>query len=279
MIWPVMSDRDEVDRRVLFWVDCILLTLLSTCIRHITCILHLAQSFTAWEECILEPDLVTGALDMSDDFDFDDDDFNFDDSFLREVDNIEAKATTQKSVPVSHVVLPGFTKASKVHYPPLGSRSSPFSRPTPAGPSRLFKTPPQASSDDFDDFSFSVAPESLAEIDALSDRPRSFSRTTSASASHARPQSKQTVIPSSRLGMARSTSGSLNGFQTHLNFRKENQSTKGKRWDRTEFAESGRRITIKGKDGQLGGDDGDEEEEEEFEPLVPGPKPLVDPRE
>jgi ATP-dependent DNA helicase MPH1 len=78
------------------------------------------------------------------------------------------------------------------------------------------------------------------------------------------------------------------GFQTHLNFRRENQSTKGKTWDRTAFAESGRRLVVKAKDKAKGyvprdwvgedEDDEEEEEEEDFEPLVPGPKPFVDPR-
>lgn len=86
-----------------------------------------------------------------------------------------------------------------------------------------------------------------------------------------------------------------------MNFRKENQTTKGKRWDRTMYAETGRRVSAgkgKSKANGRGGknmgrrtmfdddvEEGDEQEEEEAEedgwggPLVPGPKPLVDPSE
>jgi ATP-dependent DNA helicase MPH1 len=82
--------------------------------------------------------------------------------------------------------------------------------------------------------------------------------------------------------------------QIHLNFRRENQTTKGKRWDRTEYAQTGRRIRggVKGKskgvdkgrgkrasmdDGSDADMDMDEfDEDDEGEPLVPEPKPLVD---
>lgn len=81
-------------------------------------------------------------------------------------------------------------------------------------------------------------------------------------------------------------------MQTHLSFRKEKQSTSGKRWDRTKFAESGRRIDAGGGRGQgkgkgqwsNGDDDGDgldenEDDDDDGQPLVPLPKPLVDPCE
>ena len=218
---------------------------------------------------------------MPDEFGFDDADFDFDDSFLREVDDIEAHATTSKKASNGPVL--GTKSIQRPLSVPktIAPQYSGFSRPTIAGPSRLPKPPPQPSSDDqYDDFS--LGPESFADIDHATSRTGSaFARTPSAptSSSHARPMPKQTVIPSARLGMARSSSGSMNGFQTHLNFRKDNQSTKGKRWDRTEFAESGRRIVIKGKERQWGRDDDEEDEdmeEDSFEPLVPGPKPLVD---
>ena len=82
-------------------------------------------------------------------------------------------------------------------------------------------------------------------------------------------------------------------MQTHLNFRRDNQGTKGKRWDRTAFAETGRRIDAKkakakSKAGPKGkgrsswddeaGDELDEEEEDWDEPLAPNPKPLIDTR-
>lgn len=226
---------------------------------------------------------------MPDEFGFDDDDFDFDDSFLREVDNIEAKAITFKKPSEPNSDVTKVNVGSVVSSRPLAARSSPFPRPTAAGPSRPTRPPPQPSSDDqYDDFSF--ASEALAGLDDIySSHQHSSSRTPSNgnSKTPARALPKQGAIPSARLGMARSTSGSMNGFQTHLNFRKENQSTKGKRWDRTEFAESGRRIVSmthekeKGFGARQWGRDDDEEEddmEEAFEPLVPGPKPLVDPR-
>lgn len=92
-------------------------------------------------------------------------------------------------------------------------------------------------------------------------------------------------MPSSRSGLGRSlarhSSGS-DGFQTHLNFRRDKQSTKGKRWDRTAFAESGRRVDAakikanKGRRFDLDDDEVMSEDEDMGEPLVPGPKPLVD---
>ena len=92
-------------------------------------------------------------------------------------------------------------------------------------------------------------------------------------------QPKQTTIPSSRLN--RTNSGEL---QTHLNFRRENQATKGKRWDRTAYAETGRRVSAgKGKaKGKVvrGWDDDEElelEEDDLDEPLAPNLKPFVDP--
>jgi ATP-dependent DNA helicase MPH1 len=66
-----------------------------------------------------------------------------------------------------------------------------------------------------------------------------------------------------------------------LNFRRDKQSTKGKRWDRTAFAESGRRVDaakIKANKGRRYDGDDDEvmTEEDDLEPLAPLPKPLVD---
>lgn len=73
-------------------------------------------------------------------------------------------------------------------------------------------------------------------------------------------------------------------LQTHLNFRRENPYTPGKRWDRTAFAATGRRIVANKNNGKGKGrardqyDDDDEEEEEDDwgDPLAPDPAPLVD---
>ncbi len=221
--------------------------------------------------------------DMSDDFD--DDYFLVDDSFLREVDSIESKATTQPSFPSSRIQN-GFTRANSLHTAgdmrgwtgPWQNKSSgsTLTSRTGAGPSRqppvigFIALPPL--SDDYDDLPLPAA--SLAAFDSISSRPQ---------------LSKS--IPSSRVG--RTTSGNEGFLQTHLNFQRNKQSTKGKRWDRTAFAESGRRIKAekakgKGK-GQAkprrrGIEDDDEEdwaeEEEDWgEPLAPYPKRLVDPSE
>lgn len=227
---------------------------------------------------------------MSDDFD--DDDFDFDDSFLNEVDNITAKATSGiiSAAPGPDKKTTTSLAATNTRNNHVLYRNNGFSRPAIAGPSKPVtpRLPHPPSSDDFDDLS--LPEESMAVFDKVTTRlPTStpFSRTKSTP--------KQSVIPSSRLGLGRSSSSG--GLQTHLNFRRENQSTKGKRWDRTAFAESGRRINVekskakgkgKGKGYQArswGRDDDEEdlddeeEEEEEFEPLVPGPKPFVDPSE
>lgn len=241
---------------------------------------------------------------MSDDeFGFGDDDF--DDSFLQQVDDIAAKAVIAT---VSNQSVSAFQNASRL------ARDSPITRhisaparslkPTTtlirtsshapiAGPSRPHQAIPP-SSDDYDDFH--IPAEALNAIDTMTYKPTTssnaplrqstFHRTSSSSTSRTS-QPANGPIPSSRLGMSAAPRSSA-GFQTHLNFRRDNQSTKGKTWDRTAFAESGRRLMVKTKDKAKGyvprdwigeDDDDEEEEEEDYEPLVPGPKPFVDPRE
>ncbi|RXK39401.1 hypothetical protein M231_03354 [Tremella mesenterica] len=206
---------------------------------------------------------------MSDD-EFDDS-FLLDDSFLQQVDSITAHAISQStSTKPTIPTRPLPVKNGPSYKPPLRSISAP-SASSSAGPSRQ-RLPAQPSSDDYGDLP--IPTESLMAIDSLTSR--SQQRTT-----------MPTVIPSSRLGMNRTSSGNGSSFfQTHLNFRRENQATKGKRWDRTEFAASGRRIgaasRMKGKGkavarGLFEDEAGESEEEEDWEPLVPGPKPLVDP--
>lgn len=195
------------------------------------------------------------------------DSFAVDDSFLQELDAIEVKATTRA---------PAITSASsRPHRPP----SAPSARANAeAGPScraaalgvRLPRPAPHPSSDDYGDVSFTA--ESLDQLDQVAVRPRAGT----------------TILPSSGIArqrpLARTPSGHFM-LQTHLNFRRENPYTKGKRWDRTEFAASGRRVNV-GKNGKGKGkgrardeddDDEDEEEEEDWgDPLAPDPAPFVD---
>lgn len=199
-------------------------------------------------------------------FDHYDDSFAVDDSFLRQLDDIEVNAAstrpsaTAAPAPLHTPVLPRNAQAgpSRPRIAGLGA-----SRRAAALGVRLPQTAPHPSSDDYGDMSFSA--ESLEQIDQA-----------------ARPKGT-TVIPSSGIlrqrTFARTTSGSM--LQTHLNFRRENPYTKGKRWDRTAFAASGRRRavvkkTAKGKARTRYDDDDDDKEDDCDEPLAPDPAPLVD---
>ncbi|WWD20885.1 hypothetical protein CI109_105362 [Kwoniella shandongensis] len=254
---------------------------------------------------------------MSDD-DFGDDSFLVDDSFLAEIDNITASAQVQPKLQAlpkstnnvdigrSASLVPtsgnnnnnnnrGWTGIQRSHSGPSGksNKLTTISSSGAARRARALLAPP--SSDDYD--SLPLPAESLVAFDNLTSRPVTTSKTSSNSISN---RSKPTLgggqsNPSSRIGgFARSASGSF--LQTHLNFRRDKQSTKGKRWDRTEFAESGRRVGAekgrgKGKGKGKGtakrkGRDWDEEEEDGAEDLeddddwgdimAPPPKLLVD---
>lgn len=217
---------------------------------------------------------------MSDDFD--NDSFLVDDSFLREVDNLTAKAAIQPRHPVK-TAQSGSTRAAALHVsassrgwtgPQRNNSSGPSSHSfLKTAPSRSQCTVRPSSSDDYDELSFPA--ESFAAFDSLQSRP-------------------QVVKPIASSRFARTSSGHDVFLQTHLNFRREKQSTKGKRWDRTAFAESGRRIGTdkkqgkskgKGKRGTGGSDDDDDQDEEEEEEdncgdaLAPYPKPSIDPSE
>ncbi|GMK56457.1 hypothetical protein CspeluHIS016_0302970 [Cutaneotrichosporon spelunceum] len=206
---------------------------------------------------------------MSDsDFDHLDDTFAVDDSFLRQLDDIEVKATASIS-----------TRNPSIAAASAQSRAPAFAQNVQAGPSRIRNANPGAarraaalgvrlprpaphpSSDDYGDMSFTA--ESLEQIDEVT-RPKGT-----------------TAIPSSGLSrqrsFARSTSGNM--LQTHLNFRRENPYTKGKRWDRTVFAATGRRRVAannKQKGARSRYDDEEDEQEDSEEPLAPDPLPLVD---
>jgi ATP-dependent DNA helicase MPH1 len=251
---------------------------------------------------------------MSDDFD--DDSFMVDDSFLAEVDNLTAQASSTSNAPPKSIYqrttslpgprvsaalasagraqslssLNGFSTARTALANSSRSTSAgpglsrPPTRPTNAvaGPSKLARPPvSRFSPDEFDEFDLPT--ESLALLDTIA--PAAPLR-SNALASSSSSSSLTTVIPSSRLGVGRAlgrTSSGSDGLQTHLNFRRENQATKGKRWDRTAFAESGRRvdaakIKAKGKGGAFPRDDDEDmsEPDDQGEPLAPLPKPLVD---
>lgn len=211
---------------------------------------------------------------MSDEFD-EFDDFEVDDSFFREVDDIEARATARPVQP------PNPPKAANVvnkavSYPPANAEAGPSRRPAAIG-MRLPRPQPQPSSDDFEDLSFTA--ESLAQIDSVA-------TTAPRVQLGVRPPS---TLPSSNgsraLGRTSSGSGRLS-LQTHLHFRREAPTyTKGKRWDRTAFAASGRRVGAekskkKGKSRAQWDDDEEEDDEaEELDILAPPPKLAVDLRE
>ena len=129
-----------------------------------------------------------------------------------------------------------------------------------AGPSRPPPKPVQSdaivipSSDDFFD---ALPSDQLAVLDAVT-----LPRKAAPPRAHLQPRNS-------------ASSSSQSMYQTHLTFRKENQSTKGKRWDRTAFSATGRRKvqTSKGKGKGRWNEDEEEEEEEEDqgEPLLPDP--------
>lgn len=198
--------------------------------------------------------------------------FDVDESFLREVEEVEKRAAAPPPPPRR----PNAGAAARA------AALIAFADPD-AGPSRraavLGVRPPAPPSDDYD-MSFDLDPAALAQIDSV------------ASAARARPRlaNGTTLLPTTnRDKFARTTSGSAM-FQTHLGFRRQQQHTKGKRWDRTAFAASGRRVAAekekkegrkkkgKRKRGEEDDEDEDEDEDEEDwgEPLAPPPKPLVD---
>lgn len=207
--------------------------------------------------------------------DFDDfDAFDVDESFLATVDSLEAAATASSSTSAPAPVV----RAAPAVQPSLTSRlgaNSPFRPPSrgvnntnaESGPSRraaalgLRRPPPPPSSDDYDDVSFTA--ESLAQIDAV-----------------VRVPAPRDSIPSSNLGgSSRAVRRQDSSRQLHLNFRRENPYTKGKRWDRTAYAASGRRLDAekakkKGKRKRQAGDSDDDVDDDA--PLLPDGVPPID---
>lgn len=248
---------------------------------------------------------------MSDD-EYDFDTFAVDASFLQQVDLIESRAsegTANSSASASVGNRPRQAPIYPQSIPSAAVTNPPFKPPSRAetssgttqlrsvtadgGPSRraaalgirLARPQPMPSSDDFDDVSFTA--ESLAQIDEVATtggpsvngmagrqgtlQLRDFRRTTSNS-------TPSTSGSSERRRFARTSSTG----QTHLNFRRETPYTKGKRWDRTAFAATGRRIGAekKKKNGKRAYEDDEDEDEDDMfdegEPLAPNPAPLVD---
>lgn len=234
---------------------------------------------------------------MSDDYGFDD---AFDDSFLREVDNITAVASTSAAAAAgqtkniarttSHPVTSfnkGWTAAQRSVSAASGSSSRPPQRP----PQLAFQKQPVPPKGDAPLSPRSKGAEArrLALL-GLSSKPPSQGLGFKPIPKNAVASSYRALHPpaasGSRLGR---TSSGPTGVQTHLNFRRENQTTKGKIWDRTAFAATGRKKVIKNKDaleaqkkrkrGEAFDDEEDEMDEEEDdwgEPLAPDPKSKVD---
>ena len=195
---------------------------------------------------------------MSDEFD--EDDFLLDESFLKQVDDIEAKASAKPTVRVSAKAAGG-----PIALGWSGPQRNVASTSSGTKPMELQTNQPARS----------------GASTGVAGRIASTSAVPRAAVDH-----RSSVIPSSRLGRTSSGNGD-NFLQIHLNFRKERPATKGKRWDRTAFAESGRRVDAerakkKGKfKARTWARDDDEEEPEDLEdedeePLVPPPKPFVD---
>lgn len=220
------------------------------------------------------------------DFDDFDDGFDADESFFAAIDSIEATATGSSA---SASTAPTTARAAPAVRPSITSilgTNSPFKPPSAAGarqPARVNDThaesgpsrraaalgvrpprprlppapPPAPSSDDFDDFSFDA--ETLAQIDAAGARG---------------PQ--RAVIPSSNLNRGGNPFRRHESYhQTHLNFHRENPYTKGKRWDRTAYAASGRRIDVD-KAKKKGKRKRNDDESEDDAPLLPDGIPAID---
>ncbi|WWC72771.1 uncharacterized protein I206_106735 [Kwoniella pini CBS 10737] len=206
----------------------------------------------------------------------------------------------------------GFRKPSQTSQDRMTPGKTVSAKPTTSSQQLVY-----ASSDD----EFDILPleaESIAALDSLTNRPpplRQNNTSPSTSKLSNRNDTNRTTsngsVPFARTGLGRTTSSSsnssknrpfertssANGFlQTHLNFRREKQTTKGKIWDRTEFAETGRRIgaeknkkskgrgktkrKARGWDDDEDDEDGEELEDEDEDDwgglMAPAPKPFVD---
>lgn len=228
---------------------------------------------------------------MSED-EFGDDSIFLDDSFLRQVDTISAQMTAASTSskndglrPVSSIARNSWLAtavsrtASHNEVSPKRSQTMhgvgrTFSAPgpiskalpqqRPAAISRqqaVSKVPPQRSSDEYD--TIDIPTESLDVFDAIIANPpkkpshpafSGFPPKPSTSALSSRNTSAPSR-PSSSFARHPSSSNKQDSLhQTHLNWRSESRYTKGKRWDRTQFAKTGRRIiSLAGRDKVSGG--------------------------
>lgn len=218
---------------------------------------------------------------MSED-EFGDDSIFLDDSFLRQVDTISAQVTAGSSSSRNDGLRPATAvsrtashnevsprRSQNVHgvgrtFSAPGTISKPLSHHRPAAISRqqgVSKVPLQPSSDDYD--LIDIPTESLAAFDAIIANPpkkpshpsfSGFPPKPSTSALSSRNTSGPSRPSSSSARHPVSSNRQDNFHQTHLNWRSESRYTKGKRWDRTQFAKTGRRIiSLAGRDRVSGG--------------------------
>jgi hypothetical protein len=246
---------------------------------------------------------------MSDDFGDDD----FDDSFFREVDDIAAVAVLTAAAPGPTKAIPrttshpgtSFNKGWTGPQRSVSSASTTSFRPAQKPPQLAFQRPAvQSKASPSNSTGALLSPRAkgaearrLALL-GLSAQPapqaqsqglgfKTVPRPVTASSSRA-PSAHVPSAQSSFSRLGRTSSGPT-GVQTHLSFRKENQTTKGKVWDRTAFAATGRKRVSKNKEaldaqkkrkrGEAYDDDDDdmgEEEDDWGEPLAPNPKSKVD---
>ncbi|WVQ77137.1 hypothetical protein IAR50_006820 [Cryptococcus sp. DSM 104548] len=210
---------------------------------------------------------------MSDDDYFGDDDLFLNDSFLRQVDNIAAKSLQAPQLPISktaskpassdnsnglsrsasHSAIAAGGSSSKANavqraYSAPGLKPGPARKPAVGGQSRLnFTTSTEGpSSDDYG--AWAIPEDALAAVDEASSNFNNAGPSRLASNTAKSTFGRNTSAPSRPSTSNRSVSGPSQAnrqdgmFQTHLNWRSSPKYTEGKRWDRTAFAKTGRRL-------------------------------------
>ncbi|ODN92051.1 hypothetical protein L198_05723 [Cryptococcus wingfieldii CBS 7118] len=212
---------------------------------------------------------------MSDDDYFGDDDLFLDDSFLRQVDTIAAKSI-QAPHPPTPMPVPrpgssrqsnGIARAASLNeatasgkgtnangvqrtYSAPGLKTGPASKAAVGGQSRLQTTraADDPSSDDYG--AWAIPEDALAAVVDEASSNLTNAGLSYVSANSANSASKRNTSGASRPSTSnnRTTSGPSQAnrqdgmFQTHLNWRPSPKYTEGKRWDRTAFAKTGRRL-------------------------------------
>ncbi|WVO18165.1 hypothetical protein L204_105868 [Cryptococcus depauperatus] len=253
---------------------------------------------------------------MSDD-EFGDDSIFLDDSFLRKVDEVAAQVVPSKTTsfqPVTRFLVGASRSASSNAVDSETSNNArkiprTFSAPGPSkAPQNLTRNSPLSlsrsivacskqapSSDNYDEIEFPI--KNFEELDAAmlkpSNPPKLLTQqllqtqlTPQPNPNYVSKSPSQRVSSASRPSVMSRSSKISAGNQTHLNFRKESRYTPGKRWDRTAFAKSGRRLIPltkqdkgKGKLGEVlwGDDDCDDDQEDLGDLLAPQPLNSFDP--